>query len=133
MSDILTADSQPWMSHPERNCGQPGVNPDAWFPSNAEVAEKEAPRLCGGCPVRAACAQYAIERRELEGIWGGLTDRQRAQLRGQTVRPLPSRPTCGTSAGVTAHKRAGEPKCEPCKDADNAYKRQLRARAEGAA
>lgn len=38
--------------------------------------------LCGSCPVRRACAEHAI-RHEDYGIWAGLTERQREELRSK--------------------------------------------------
>ena len=36
---------------------------------------------CRDCPVQLHCAEYAIEARETEGIWGGLTNRDRRKVR----------------------------------------------------
>ena len=44
--------------------------PDLFFaesPSDVELAKS----LCGTCPIRAACLDEAIERREPWGVWGG--------------------------------------------------------------
>ena len=44
--------------------------PDLFFaesPSDVELAKS----LCGTCPIRAACLDGAIERREPWGVWGG--------------------------------------------------------------
>ena len=35
---------------------------------------------CDGCPFKAPCAEYAIAH-EPEGLWGGLTPNQRADIR----------------------------------------------------
>lgn len=43
---------------------------DLWFadsPTDLEIAKA----LCAGCPVRAACLQGALSRREPWGVWGG--------------------------------------------------------------
>lgn len=42
--------------------------------------------ICDPCPVRAECLTYAIEAGEREGIWGGLTPRQRHALAGSRRR-----------------------------------------------
>jgi len=39
--------------------------------------ETMAQSICAGCPVRRACADYAIRAREPYGVWGGLTEGQR--------------------------------------------------------
>ena len=44
--------------------------PDLFFaesPSDVELAKS----MCGSCPIRAACLEEAIERREPWGVWGG--------------------------------------------------------------
>ena len=45
-------------------------DPEVFFaesPADVEYAKA----LCGECPVRAACLQGALERREPWGVWGG--------------------------------------------------------------
>src|SRR5512144_1108655 len=45
-----------------------------------------AKRICGGCPVRRQCAEYALAVDERYGVWGGLTAEERArQLRRRDV------------------------------------------------
>ena len=41
----------------------------------------EARRVCAECPVRAECLEWAIERGERYGVWGGLTAVERAKER----------------------------------------------------
>lgn len=56
-------------------------NPDSWFPEKGQDnVAKTARRLCQGCPVKAWCLMAAIERREVWGVWGGLSERQRAAI-----------------------------------------------------
>lgn len=79
--------STDWMTHPDRNCRPPaGATPqqiqfgaDLYFP--VEGREREAMKLCRGCPVRAACAEWAIEQPGLVGVWGGTTTATRARAR----------------------------------------------------
>ncbi|KQX70090.1 hypothetical protein ASD06_02135 [Angustibacter sp. Root456] len=43
---------------------------ELWFaelPADVELAKS----LCGDCPVRTACLDGALERREPWGVWGG--------------------------------------------------------------
>jgi WhiB family transcriptional regulator, redox-sensing transcriptional regulator len=45
-------------------------DPELWFaesPADLELAKG----LCGTCPLRAACLEGALERREPWGVWGG--------------------------------------------------------------
>lgn len=46
------------------------------------IRESEAKTICARCPVRIECGTWAIEHNE-HGIWGGLTDEQRRQIRAQ--------------------------------------------------
>lgn len=39
--------------------------------------------ICKSCPVQTECLEYAIENCERFGIWGGLSVRQRRQIRYQ--------------------------------------------------
>jgi WhiB family redox-sensing transcriptional regulator len=42
---------------------------------------REAKRICGECPVRAECLEYALEEDERFGIWGGMSERERRKLK----------------------------------------------------
>ena len=59
-------------------------DPEAWFPHQAQSASKElrnAKKLCTTCPVQKECLTYALAHPDLQGIWGGLTPRERTRLR----------------------------------------------------
>jgi WhiB family redox-sensing transcriptional regulator len=45
-------------------------DPEAWFSDTPQGVE-EAKALCLPCPVRAACLDGALARREPWGVWGG--------------------------------------------------------------
>lgn len=45
-----------------------------------------AQAICRGCAVREQCLDYALENREMFGVWGGLTEPERRRLRGQLDR-----------------------------------------------
>ncbi|MEV7182071.1 WhiB family transcriptional regulator, partial [Kitasatospora sp. NPDC093679] len=49
-------------------------------PDGAAFAELRAKHICATCPVRAACLDAAIARRERHGIFGGLTTAERDRL-----------------------------------------------------
>lgn len=59
-------------------CAQAGG--DAWFPEPGEGV-KYAKRVCEGCFVREECLEYALERAEAFGIWGGLSPQERRAIR----------------------------------------------------
>jgi len=52
-----------------------------------ERAEREerAKEICGSCPVRKPCLDYALEIREPHGIWGGLNELERKALLARRV------------------------------------------------
>jgi WhiB family redox-sensing transcriptional regulator len=59
-----------------------GSNVDEWFPGRGEpTAAQKA--ICGGCPVREACLEYALAAHQRTGIWGGLSERERRLLKRQ--------------------------------------------------
>jgi hypothetical protein len=59
-------------------CG-PDLN---WWPARGDTF-KEQLALCGRCPVRQQCLDYALADPTLEGIWGGTSHKARKQMRRQ--------------------------------------------------
>lgn len=78
-------------------CGGHEVN--NFFPERgtAQITARDAKAICNGtpnewidnvivnpglpvCPVREVCLEYALERKERFGIWGGKSERERARL-----------------------------------------------------
>jgi len=58
-----------------------GIDPQVFHPADEdEVAAAAAKAICDVCPVRGPCLEFAISAREREGIWGGLTARERRRL-----------------------------------------------------
>jgi len=45
-----------------------------------DAAAAPAKAICDLCPVREPCLEYAISAREKDGVWGGLTARERRRL-----------------------------------------------------
>lgn len=96
-----------WMEHAA--CANPKLDPDLWFPNNGRVPEA-ARNICNYiCPVQAECLAYGL--RDPNGIWGGVSETERATMSGTRLRkpePLKS-PTCN-ECGLTfrnARARAG--------------------------
>lgn len=52
-----------------------------WEPTEGSISYSAAQKLCIECPVRAECLEANIE--ELDGIFGGLTPKERKQLRAR--------------------------------------------------
>lgn len=51
-----------------------------FFPERGEDTS-EAKAVCATCPVKTDCLEHAVENRELFGIWGGTTERERRFIR----------------------------------------------------
>jgi WhiB family redox-sensing transcriptional regulator len=51
-----------------------------WFP-NRKAKSVEERRVCRACAVQVECLDYALRWHRTVGIWGGTSERQRAQLR----------------------------------------------------
>ncbi len=56
-----------------------GQDPDMFFPTSEEEAAP-ALALCGRCPVRQTCLEWALKYGERYGVWGGTTEQQRRRL-----------------------------------------------------
>ncbi len=56
-----------------------GVDPVVFHPVNEDDSD-EAKSICALCPVQEACLEYAIAAREKDGVWGGLTARERRRV-----------------------------------------------------
>ena len=57
-----------------------GVDPATFYPVSDEDDALEAKEICAECPVREPCLEYAITAREKDGIWGGMTARERRRM-----------------------------------------------------
>ncbi|HXY44652.1 MAG TPA: WhiB family transcriptional regulator [Acidimicrobiales bacterium] len=62
-----------------------GLDPDIFYPVSDEDAW-EAKAVCDACPVRQPCLEHALAGREREGVWGGLTERERRRVLRQRRR-----------------------------------------------
>lgn len=45
--------------------------------------EEKAKAVCATCPVFDACRAFALETKELYGVWGGLTEAERHRISGR--------------------------------------------------
>jgi WhiB family redox-sensing transcriptional regulator len=59
-------------------CAQTGA--DFFFPEPGSSV-REAKRICGMCEMRSACLDYAMNNDERFGVWGGLSEKERLELR----------------------------------------------------
>jgi WhiB family transcriptional regulator, redox-sensing transcriptional regulator len=60
------------------------AEPELFFPISATAASRaqvqRAKQICASCPVRLECLSYALDNRQEQGIWGGLTEEERRRL-----------------------------------------------------
>jgi WhiB family redox-sensing transcriptional regulator len=56
------------------------TDPDAFFPEKGG-GTRSATAVCARCLVRAECVSLALANEEDHGIWGGMSPRERRQLR----------------------------------------------------
>jgi WhiB family redox-sensing transcriptional regulator len=74
--ETMTPAPSAWQS--QALCAQTGA--DFFFPEPGSSV-REAKRICGMCDMRAACLEYALANDERFGVWGGLSEKERLQLR----------------------------------------------------
>lgn len=60
-------------------CAQ--TDPNLFFPDGTggkvKRDKEQAKRVCGRCPIRAACGQWAVETGQSSGVWGGMDEDER--------------------------------------------------------
>ena len=56
-----------------------GWDPEIFYPDRG-VPSASAKAICRECPVQHACLEYALERDERFGIWGGFSERERRKM-----------------------------------------------------
>ena len=81
-------------------------------------AKREAQRICGTCPLQQTCLAENQGEPWAKALLG---------INPKGGAPKGPIPPCGTNRKFWWHSRNGEPACDPCKAANNAYKRELRA------
>lgn len=56
-----------------------------------------AKRICGTCPVVAQCRAFALETNQLYGVWGGLDEGERLELRRRRRASTSQTPAASTA------------------------------------
>jgi WhiB family redox-sensing transcriptional regulator len=75
-NDTITPADLAWQT--QALCAQTGA--DFFFPEPGSSV-REAKRICGMCEMRPACLEYALSHDERFGVWGGLSEKERLELR----------------------------------------------------
>ncbi|MEU4145751.1 WhiB family transcriptional regulator [Streptomyces parvulus] len=65
----------------EALCAQTGA--EFFFPEPGSSV-RDAKRICALCPIRTACLDFALSNDERFGVWGGLSEKERLELRRAT-------------------------------------------------
>ncbi len=67
------------------SAGCRSADPEMFFPVGdapaADEAASVAKAVCRTCVVRSPCLEYALATKQVDGIWGGTTERERRRLR----------------------------------------------------
>jgi WhiB family redox-sensing transcriptional regulator len=90
--ELLSTGAPRWMK--DALCREPVYRAVNWFPERGEDP-RPAQRVCEACLCRWPCAEFAMGQPDPEtvvGIWGGLSSRQRRQLRAERARTAPDEP-----------------------------------------
>jgi WhiB family redox-sensing transcriptional regulator len=78
-ADLLSVEPFPtddWRPH----AACKDVGPDLWFPERGED-DRNARAICHQCPVRAECLSVAMNDPYMVGTWGGVSFKQRKEIR----------------------------------------------------
>lgn len=51
-----------------------------FFPARGESV-RDAKAVCAACPVKSECLDFALRLKVAHGVWGGLSERERRNLR----------------------------------------------------
>ena len=91
-----------------------GSDPEMFHPARGDYEGTNAAlAVCQTCPVKDDCLAYAMNNREMQGVWGGLSANQRKRLSPSWVRVVACQ-ACGTD--VTLNNGRPVRYCEPCRD-----------------
>ncbi|MFE9363715.1 WhiB family transcriptional regulator [Streptomyces sp. NPDC006978] len=77
-------------------CANDAYDPETWFPVGESPAAQQqtadAKAVCYQCPVIDACLRWATETRQDNGVWGGLSEKERTSLRRRKARAAAPKP-----------------------------------------
>ena len=84
---------------------------DLFFPvSSGSFLEQvaEAKKICAQCQVQPECLAFALRTRQVHGVWGGMSEQERALLRRRDERPIGRGANQGTSSQRTSSRSTGD-------------------------
>lgn len=94
------------------------TDPGAFFPEDGEPAGP-AKRVCRSCPVRAECLDYALSTGQEYGVWGGMSEQERRQLK-PAADGQPAERRCLKGLHVMTTENTGcDGRCRACRRSSN--------------
>jgi len=78
--------------------------------------------LAGICTDERTC--FSCRSRAKADLLVATSEAECAELLAIIDRPFLAAATCGTTGGYQAHRRRGEPTCQPCRDAHRDYRKE---------
>lgn len=88
-----------------------GKPTELFFPISSKTDCSEAKRICRECPVRVDCVLFAMKH-DLYGIWGGMTESERAEW-SRRVKPKTNRRPGQNRYEVLSLRGRKKPKDDP--------------------
>jgi WhiB family redox-sensing transcriptional regulator len=79
-------------------------HPDGERGSRRQQREDRAKAVCAACPVRAECLEHSLRVQEPYGVWGGLSETERPQLRQTLAQSHP-----GIRSATGSHRSGQDP------------------------
>lgn len=80
-----TVKGDDWRKRAE--CRKAKYDPELWFPIGDSIwtrlQEEEAKKICRKCPVMVECLAWALDKRHEDGVWGGLSEKERRVIARQ--------------------------------------------------
>jgi WhiB family redox-sensing transcriptional regulator len=90
-----------YLDYSQALCAQ--TDPELFFPEGGGSTQ-QAKQICNACPVKNDCLMEALVNKYEDGVWGGLSARERIQLRRSKDSPL--KVEVGRRKGIpNVHKR----------------------------
>jgi WhiB family redox-sensing transcriptional regulator len=57
------------------------VSPEIFYPTAGNGRARQAKDICHACPAITECREYSLANNEKWGVWGGLSEHDRRELR----------------------------------------------------
>ncbi len=97
--------SETWWIESSRCIGE---DPELFFPvGTTGPAIEQAARaieICNLCPVRAECLEWALDTCQDAGVWGGLGEEDRREIRRARRREAAATPSSATTVGAEPNR-----------------------------